>query len=198
MHLLPLALALLACSGGSSGDGGDSGDSGSDTATGDSGDTGETEDTTPPPWEPEAGSYQLTMGKTLKDTCAVPEQGGKLPTSSQIEVAVAEDKSSVTMTIPDDQGGKPLIVVCPRTEYAFHCDLADVADSETAAQYGLEATITLTIDQEGLFSDETHFDGSYTWLTDCLGPDCSTVEWAIGDGFSFPCGGTSLYSAVHL
>lgn len=197
MYTLLLPLALLACSGGTPG--GDDADSGADTASGgDTGDTGETEDTTPPPWEPAAGSFQLTMGKTVKDTCAVPDDSGKLPTSSQVEVAVAEDKSSITMTIPDDQGGKPLVAVCPRAEYAFHCDLVDVEDSETAGQYGLEATITLSIDQDGLFSDETHFDGSYTWLTDCLGPDCGTVEWAIGDGFSFPCGGQSLYSAVHL
>ena len=196
-----LLLVLTACSGkeedDTAGGGGNGGNNGGDNG-------GETGDTAPPPWEPTAGTYNLTSGETLKDTCNLPDEGGGdtgLTSASQVDIQVAADKASITMTIPDSNGGDPLVVTCPRTEYSFHCDLADVEDSETAGQYGLNATILLSIDQDGTWANETHIDGMYTYTTDCRGPDCGTVADVIGyqtgKDFSFPCGGKVAFTADH-
>lgn len=160
----------------------------------------DTVDTTPPPWHPTSGDYTVTPGVTRKDTCQFPTDGGGGDTSvtgaTEMGVTVAKDYSAFDVLIPSPDGGNPATYTCALTEYDFHCDVADVTDTETAGQYGLDAAIIIAVDNDGTWSDETTFAGVYTLAVDCLGDDCSLVARAIRDGFSFPCGAQYEYSAA--
>lgn len=191
--LLPTLLLVGACSGSS-----DTGTTGKHNG-GNSGDSADTGEYVPPPWQPATGTWNVTQGDVLKDTCHFPEGSNDtaLPTASTMDIVDAEDHLSITITIPSTDGSEPLVVTCPRTDYAYHCDLADVADSETAGQYGMNATILLTIDEDGEFSDENNVAGSYTYGVDCRGQDCDTVARVISSDFSFPCGGQVAFTAQY-
>lgn len=179
------------------------GGNGADNGGGNGGDNGgETGDSEPPPWEPTSGTYDLLPGEVLSDTCHFPDDGSGggdtgLTSATQMNVEVAADRQTITITIPDAEGGAPTVTTCPRSDYSFHCDVADVVDSETAGQYGMDATFTITVDQDGTWANETHVDGVYTYGVDCRGGDCDTVTQILQWKVHFPCTGQVAYVADH-
>jgi hypothetical protein len=167
--------------------------------TGDNGGDDTQAETAPPPWHPTSGSYDVTQGKTRYDTCQFPSDGGgdtAITSATTMDITVAGDWTAFDVLVPNPDGGNPATYACTLTEYAFHCDVADVEDSETAGQYGVDATILVSVDNDGEWTDETDFGGVYSLAVDCRGDGCDFIAGFIRDGFSFPCGAQYTYTAT--
>lgn len=134
-----------------------------------------------PGFAPSAGDWVVMESELLEDGCGLTDyvDRGK-PGTILILEPLADDDFEMTFTT----GGE--IVSCSVNDEAltYDCDPSESID-QTPADYGMNATIPVTLTSSGQFDSDVEMYLISTVELDCEGEDCGWVELLLGT--TFPC-----------